>query len=83
MARQVPVAAFPFTAMMNETTTGQTPVAGSALVNTTSGATPRPFFRGPFGERLIPLSPTLVTALALGGVLARNPVTTRRRLLGG
>lgn len=34
-AKQVPVAAFPFPALVNETATKQAPVPGSALVNET------------------------------------------------
>lgn len=35
MAREVPVAAAPFPVLVNETTTKQAPVAGSALVEET------------------------------------------------
>jgi len=38
--RQVPVAAFPFPAMVNETGTRQTPASGSAMVNETVTVTP-------------------------------------------
>ncbi len=42
MARQVPVAAFPFPALVNETLTVQAPVAGAAMVNETSATPTQP-----------------------------------------
>lgn len=83
-AKQVPVAAFPFPVLVNETVTKQAPVGGSAVVDQTvaaagGGGGAKPFFRG-FSEMRLP-SPLMFAALALGRLVARNPITTRRRLL--
>lgn len=39
MSREVPVAAFPFPVVVNETVTNQAPVVGSASADQTSAAT--------------------------------------------
>ncbi len=83
MSRQAPVAGFPFTFSICETGAREAVVSGSASVVETSAvvAGGGQIMHGIFGDAEPPRFRPFSLLAALGLItLARNPLTTRRRL---